>query len=334
MQESIECVRRRPGMYFGSTRERGVERFVYELVGNVLDCYLQKTATFVQVTLAGDKITVADDGPGFPFDQPSELEDMSLATYFLTHLHATRSVDNHAPHVHVKTMGFGLAPVNIASSRMVVRSWRSGSLWEQVFCQGVAQAPPTILDQGNGKGTHIEVTPDPELFGDVKPRPHIIRQVLLEKAHLFSGLKVGFNTEQFHALDGLKALGMLLLNSFHSLDYFYSSDPRRDDPFHAALESENIFIEAAALGDQENQKKMLKLSWVNGVKTLEGGSHEQGFKKALKDIGWRPKLFLIHVVMLEPEFAGPVRQKLDVPHVCKVVRNALKEPLRMYVNPE
>jgi DNA gyrase subunit B len=286
----VESIRRRPGMYLGNTRERGTEQFVYELVANVLDLYLINQATFVNVTLNGTTITVVDDGPGLPFDETSEEEGNNLVSHILTHLHSSPSFNNHAPHVHMAFQGIGLAPLNALSETLKVQSWRKGLLWEQRFSKGFAQSPATVIDKGNGRGTTIEIIPDPELFGGAKPRLDALRRVFFEIAHLFSGLKIGLQEERFHAPQGLKMFGqMMLANMLKSLT---------SEPFHTTLCHENVWIEAAVFSCK--QPLNLTFSWVNGIKTVEQGSHIQGFSQALKSVGWKPELSLIHVVMYDP----------------------------------
>ncbi|MCL1476018.1 ATP-binding protein [Argonema antarcticum] len=321
-EEIIKHIRYRPAMYFGSVGTRGVEQFVYELVSNVLDTYLANQATFVNVKLDGTTISVVDDGPGLPFDKPSDLERISLATKFLTHVHQIRSQDEHAPHVHMTTLGLGIAPLNVASVQLTVQSWRSGVLWEQHFARGVPESSATVVEQGNGRGTRIEVIPDPEIFGQAKPRLGVIRRSLFEAAHLFSGLRIGFDEERFYAPTGLQMLGFMLLDSLS-----VSTNPNTL-PFHVSLRYENVFIEAAIFGEKRSPTRTF--SWVNGARTPDGGSHVKGLFQVLKEVGWKPALSLIHVVMFEPEFAGPMRTKLDVPHIGEVMKNALREPLHQY----
>jgi DNA gyrase subunit B len=103
---SIEGVRKRPRMYFGSTDSSGMELFIYELVANVLDAYLAGMVTFVSVDLDSNTITIVDDGQGLPFDLPSDIAGISLATKSLTTLHFTGTEDGHAPHVQVMWMAF------------------------------------------------------------------------------------------------------------------------------------------------------------------------------------------------------------------------------------
>lgn len=321
-EKEVQAIRRRPSMYFGSIGTRGVEHFVYELVSNVLDAFLVNQATFVNVELNEAVISVTDDGLGLPFDEPSNENGVSLATKFLTRIHSTRSYDEHAPHVHMTRLGIGLAPLNAASSQLTVRSWRSGALWEQRFMRGFAVSSATIIEQGNGRGTTIEVIPDPELFGQAKPRLGVIRRALFETAHLYTGFKIGFNEERFHAPKGLQMLGFMLLDPL-SLD----NDPHTP-PFHITLHYENVFIEAAAFGDGRSQRQIF--SWVNGTRTPAHGSHVEGFSQALKEVSWNPSLKLIHVIMYDPRFAGPTRNKLDVPHIQKVIQDVLRESLRQY----
>ncbi|ALF54179.1 hypothetical protein ACX27_17185 [Nostoc piscinale CENA21] len=314
--EEIQAIRRRPTMFFGSAGVQGTEQFVYELVANVLDAYLSKKATFVNVTLDGTTISVVDDGPGLPFDEPSDIEGISLATKLLTRIHLTRSFDEHTPHVHIVSRGVGLAPMNATSIQLKVQSWRSGMLWEQCFSKGIAQGSAKIIQQGDGRGTKIEVTPDPEVFRETQPRFGIIRRALFDTAHLFAGLKIGLNEERFYAPQGLKMLGYILLTR---------QTDANNEPFHVTLHHNNILIEAAAFGDRFSQNRIF--SWVNGARTPDEGSHVEGFRQALAEVNWEPALSLIHIVMYDPRFAGPTRGKLDVPHIKEVIQEALREPL-------
>ncbi|MBH8577132.1 hypothetical protein I8752_29970 [Nostocaceae cyanobacterium CENA369] len=320
-EKEVQAIRRRPGMYFGSTSTKGVEHFVYELVANVLDAFLVNQATFVNVEINEAVISVTDDGLGLPFDEPSDENAVSLATKFLTRIHSTPSRNEHAPHVHMTMLGIGLAPMNAASSQLTVRSWRSGALWEQRFSRGFTLGSATIIERGNGRGTNIEVIPDPEIFRQAKPRWGVIRRALFETAHLYSGFKIGFHQERFYAPKGLQMLGFMLLDPL-SLD----NEPNAV-PFHVTMHYENVFIEAAAFGDGPRTRMF---SWVNGARTPKHGSHVEGFSQALKEVDWNPSLGLIHIIMYDPRFAGPVRHQLDVPHIRKLVQDALRESLRQY----
>jgi DNA gyrase subunit B len=318
-------VRKKPGMYFGSTDARGMELFVYELVANVLDAYLAGMATFVSVDLDEHTITVVDDGQGLPFELPSDIEGVSLATKSLTTLHFTGTEDGHAPHVHLQyASGMGLAVLNAASSTMKIQSWRDGVLWEQRFCQGIAMDVPTIVEYGDRCGTRIEITPDPEIFKGAKLRSNIIRWHLFETAHLVKGIEIRFGRERFYAPEGL-----VQLLPFIDLDRSSLTATRL--PFHKTLKVEGVLIDAVA-SDRlaSNQPKIY--SWVNGGISELGGSHVDGFLAAIDELAWNPAVVLIHVVMFDPAYTGPTKAKLDVPTIAELVRSTLIKPLQDYLS--
>lgn len=320
-QEKIrENIYIRPGMFFGKTDERGVEQFIYELVANGIDRFVVGKATFIKVQLEGNTITVSDDGDGLPFDEQTGRK-RSLATQFLTEVHFTPSGDAHNPHIHLVGLGLGAACLNIASSFFEVESWRNGSLWRQTFVKGRPRQEATIIKKGTGKGTTIRLTPHFDIFGNCQPRTAVVRKVLFEVAHLFAGLKVHFQEECFFAPEGLKMLGSILIDRAVA----YEVDR---EPFYAKLKYEDIEIEAAAFDDNSTQEKIL--SWVNGVRTVDLGSHVAGFQAALHSINWNPQIIFIHVIMHNPCYAAPIKTKLDVPEVEKKIKQALKEPLQEY----
>jgi DNA gyrase subunit B len=322
---SIEGVRKRPGMYFGSIDSSGIELFIYELVGNVLDAYLAGMATFVSVDFDGNTITIVDDGQGLPFDLPSDIEGISLATKSLTTLHFTGTEDGHAPHVHVKyASGMGLAVLNATSSTMKIQSWRDGVRWEQRFCQGIALDAPMMIEYGNHRGTRIEVTPDPEIFKDAKLRSNIIRWHLFETAHLVKGIEIRFGRERFYAPEGL-----VQLLPFVDTNNSYLAANKL--PFHTTLKVDGVFIDAVACGQLPSKEPKI-YSWVNGGMSELGGSHVDGFLAALEELGWNPAVMMIHVIMFDPEFAGPTKAKLDVPRIVELVRSTLIQPLQEYLS--
>ncbi len=319
-------------MYFGNTSAQATEQFVYELVANVADCYLSGTATFVSVSIESGKITVMDDGPGLPFDIPSDLLGVSLATQFLTDLHFTGSNDGHAPHVHVRHFhGVGLAVLNFTSSQLKIQSWRTGVLWEQEFCQGVPLTPPQIIEPDTNIlstqcGTKIEITPDPEIFQGSQPRSNIVRWYLFETAHLVKGIEIRFQQERFYAPQGLVQL-LPFLQPDRSEPF--SPSLASDLPFQLTVEIEHISIDAVAQGITQQSTKIY--SWVNGGMMSQGGSHVDGFRQALLDVNWQPELVMIQVVIGEPAFAGPMKAKLAVPKVAQIVQDAVIEPLRQHL---
>ncbi len=331
----LEAIRKRPGMYFGTTGDKAIEQFVYELVSNVADCYLSSTATWVSVAIDEGTIIVSDDGPGLPFDVPSgDVTDMSMATKFLTTRHFTGSEDGHAPHIHVKHgMGVGLAILNICSSQLKVQSWRDGVLWEQEFSRGVPLYPARIVESEivnlkEQRGTKIEVTPDPEIFPAAHPRSDVVRWHLFETAHLVRGLEIRFQRERFYAPQGLLQL-LPFLGFIDRSDSFMRSNTSHR-PFQATVKSQDISIDAVAYGFSDSSQPHI-YSWVNGALSPAAGSHVTGFLEALAAVGWQPASLLIHVIMFDPEFAGPTRTQLAVPKIAEIVKEALIELLQQHL---
>ncbi len=330
----VEAVRKRPAMYFGSTDATAMAMFVYELVANVLDLYLAGTATFVRVSINdNNQITIVDDGMGLPFDLPSDIDEMSLATNFLSYLHFTGTVDIHAPHLHIKHgYGIGLAVLNAASCRLKIQSWRDGMLWEQRFERGIGLDKPKIIDRGTERGTRIEITPDPEIFKGAKLNFNAIRWSLFETAHLVKGIEIGFGQEIFYAPEGL-----VQLIPFVGIECDSSTYLR---PFYTTIETKEATIDVVACGSSPfatNSSSYLSKStkiraWVNGIVSIEGGSHVNGFLNALNDVEWHPELVMINAILLDPEFAGPTRSKLYLPRISKLVRSTLIEPLQQYLS--
>jgi DNA gyrase subunit B len=333
-----EGVRTRPAMYFGSVDSTGLSQFVWELVANVIDLYLVDRATLVQVEIDGGTISVSDDGPGLPFDELSEsAEGISRAEEYFTYFHTTRSQDNHAPHIHLISMGLGLSVLNSASSQVIVRSWRSGKLWEQRFARGKALGLAIILEEGEGRGTQLYVTPDPEIFGQAQLDLLSIRKTLLETSHLFSGLRIGWQAEWFHVPQewGLAMLGEMWSGEAPDVQVRISDRMESFVGFRLAIRHGDVLIEVALIGEQQllPSRRSSELttpqiiSWVNGSRTSEHGSHVAGLMDALGSVQWQPALSLIHVVMYDPAFAGPTRNQLDAPHIRQAVQEALRLPL-------
>lgn len=317
-------VRTRPGMYFGCTTERGVVHVVNELVANGIDLFLHGTARQVSVTTEDDTITYSDDGPGLPYDVRGP-GDRSLAEYYLTHHHTTPTADDHAPHIHlhVLSQGLGLMCVNAVCERLTVRTWRSDNLWEQHFARGLPVAPPQIIQRGSGKGTCITFRLDSEVFKAKLPCPRTMRRLIFDSAHLFPGITLALGREVFHAPNGLADLASL----------YYSQAAAQWQPpvpfaFHAR--HDDVEVNVGVIGESTGQPFFR--SWANGSRTELHGTHLDGLRDALRSVRWRPAVAMIHVVMQQPEFAGPTRARVANDKVRKIVRECLKPALREWKN--
>jgi DNA gyrase subunit B len=322
----LEAVRKRPGMYFGEMGVAAVKHVVSELVSNSIDEFLANRATEVRVKIVDNVIEVADDGAGLPFDVIGADGEESLATYRLLQMHFTRSADEHAPHIHTHgASGLGLAPVNYVSTSFKCQSWRNAKLWQQEFSNGCPLYPARIISEGEGRGTTITLTPNADILEADRPCLAAIRAELFQVAHLFPGLKVGFQDETFHAPCGLADLAYIELRETAMEEACWENKP----VFHLQTRHEDITIHAAALGGAETERDCAWHTWVNGSLTVLHGTHRDGFMDALTQVQWKPVIAMLHVVMHDPRYAGPTRDCMIVKavreKVCQGILPALTE---------
>ncbi len=316
-----EAVRKRPGMYFGTINSLAVNAAIYEAVANAVDQYLSGNATKLRVEVEDNIIRVIDDGPGLPFDRPATNCDCAnLAEHYFIHHHDSPTADNHAPHVHIIGGGLGLAVLNAASDRVTVKSSNGVNTFSQVFGKGRIISPCRFEKVKSASGTELEIVLDAELFQGFIPDLTAMRKTLFELSHFYPGLVVEFQQERFVASRGLLDLAYIQ----------YSNPPlawAQDPPVKYFLNTVNdgIQVQVAAIGDTENDT--IYKSWVNGVETVEGGTHVIGLNKAFKNVSWRPRVAFIHLIMHDPRFAGPSRDALRSPLVENAIEKMVTESL-------
>jgi len=322
LDDTRVSIRKRPGMYFGSTGSHGVLHAINELVSNGIDLFLNGSASRVGISFEGETISCTDDGPGLPYDLPGPGGD-TLAEHYLTHYHDTPTADSHAPHVHLISHGLGLMCVNAVSEFFEVRTWRSGRLWTQRFHEGLPVQRPQIAQQGPGKGTSLSFRLDSKVFSYKLPDRRMLRRMIFEAAHLFSGITLDLARETFFTTNGLADLAAL----------YYQSVPFEDPKsFSLSTLAGDVQIGVATIG--ESSSDATYRSWANGASTSLRGSHVDGLRDALRWAGFKPALGLIHVVMHHPEFAGPTRGCLNNPEVRTLVRERLKPALKSWLQKE
>lgn len=315
----VEAIRKRPGMYIGDPYEGGIEHLIYELVANSIDLFLSGKATKVHVAINGTEISVSDDGPGLPFDHV-EMNSVSKAVHWLTHLHDTPTADGHAPHVHLNATGVGLVLVNALSSSLTVVSHRNGTRWKQHFAKGeIVGAPEASVS--SAKGTSITFTADLDVLEASLPRMHVLRRRLFDVAHLFPGMKVQLGDETFHAPGGLADYVQFLASQ--NEDPCHASTPSR--LLHVRHESDELTVEAAAVG---SSAKCQWLSWCNGTGTRLHGTHVDGFRDALRRKDWTPAVAMISVIMKQPRFSAPMRSKVVNAELRGQVRRVVLEAMK------
>lgn len=315
----LTVIRKRPSMYIWSTGPRGIEHLVQEVVANSLDPFLAGHATEIRVHL-GDTLIVEDDGAGLPFDRNVAGGEQNLAEWLLTHIHTTKSADGHAPHVHLASQGVGVAVVNALSARFTVQSWRGGRMWEQGFVQGVPEGP-AVVTQSDGRGTRIEFEPDPVIFGSAVPSVERLRAILWDACHLFPGVQIGVNREVFYTPVGLADLAPILVGA----DTHYPDFQRNIRVDHPSFQ-----LDIAMLGKSAGETSWY--SWANGVRTWEHGTHVSAICAALAKARVNPRVALVHVIMREPEYAGPSHGRLNTPGLAQRIQTAVEVELHAPVS--
>ncbi len=294
--EGLEAVRRRPGMYIGTTGSRGLHHLVWEVVDNSVDEALAGRCSRIEVTLRADGgVSIADDGSGIPVDR-HEKEGRSALEVVLTVLHAGGKFDSQAYAVSGGLHGVGVSVVNALSERLVAEVRRDGGRYRQTFQRGVPDAPVERLgdaEPGAGTGTTISFWPDPEIFVEgVDFSAHTIARRLRDTAFLTAGLRIvliderpdedaehdGPRVREFHAPGGLRDF----------VDHIRTTKAK--DGLHPP-----IHFEAEEVGSAGAQSVEVALQWINDyndailsfantINTHEGGTHEEGFRTAITSV--------------------------------------------------
>lgn len=291
--EGVEAIRKNPGMYIGGTGLEGLHHLIWEVVDNSVDEALAGYCTRVEVTLLRDGgCRVRDDGRGIPVDRNPQLGDRPALEVVMTHLHSGAKFGSGTYKVSGGLHGVGLTAVNALSRRLEALVWRDGYEWRMTFEEG---KPVTSLEKGkraDQTGTEITFWPDPTLFPEVRFDLHRIEQRLRETAYLVRGLKIVLVDErespvlvkEYHFTGGIrefvaelnKAKGACHKNiceySARASDFLGASD----------LATGDAEVEVALQWSKEYSEAIL--SFANTINTPHGGSHEQGFKKALTTV--------------------------------------------------
>lgn len=288
--EGLEPVRKRPGMYIGSTGPTGLHHLIWEVVDNSVDEAMAGHCSRIDVTLLADGgCRVSDDGRGIPVGPHSQYPDRSAAELVLTTLHAGGKFGGSGYKVSGGLHGVGISVVNALSSRLMLEIDREGSHHVIEFTDGgVPRGPLTVTGPappGNGTphrtGTTVTFWPDPAVFEEVEFRAQTVTERLQIMAFLNRNLEIRFTDER--------------PNHRHQITYQYSGGIV-DFVRHLNATKEALFRKVAAYEQAEDTQEVdIALQWnsgfhesiysfANGISTTEGGMHEEGFKKALTNV--------------------------------------------------
>lgn len=277
--KGLDPVRKRPGMYIGSTDTRGLHHLVWEILDNAIDEVLAGAATLIQVTMNLDgSITIEDNGRGIPTGTNSVTKKSTIDTVF-TELHAGGKFDAGAYQVSGGLHGVGSSVVNALSSWMIVEVARDNKLYQSKYHQG-GKIQQSLLKIGTSKTTGTKVTfmPDKIIFHSIDFNYSIIRERIQESSFLFKGLKIILENKMTNTKDVFVATNGIL----EFLDFLNQDKSKIAKPIYIQAKDSQIEVEIAM--QYTNDASDVIVSFANSVKTIEGGSHELGFKVALTDV--------------------------------------------------
>lgn len=352
--KGLEAVRKRPGMYIGSTGPRGLHHLVYEIVDNSIDEALAGYCTHIEVEiLPGNIITVRDNGRGIPVDI-NEEEGLPAVTVVLTVLHAGGKFGGSGYKVSGGLHGVGSSVVNALSEWFEIEVSRQGHIYHQCFERGDVKSDLEIIGDTNETGTFIKFKADPEIFTETTEYDfETLQKRLREQAFLNAGLSISLTDKR----DEDNILNEVYcyeggIRSF--VDYINKSrglTPLHEDIMHFSVVDGDRSAEVAmSYNDGYNE---IILSFANDVRTIDGGTHEMGFKTALtrvfNDYGKKFNLIkdsdkklsgddvregltaVISVKLTEAQFEGQTKGKLGNTEITGLVSKMLYDKLMTYL---
>ena len=351
--EGLDPVRKRPGMYIGGVGSTGLHHLVWEILDNAVDEAMNGYASNIAVTLHEDgaSITVADDGRGIPVDKHPKTKKSALEVIFTT-LHAGGKFEAGNYKTAGGLHGVGASVVNALSKELVATVKRDGATWEQRFKQGVPVGSVKKLGAARGSGTTVFFRPDTTIFPKVEFDPDVIKERLEVSSYLHKGVRITFDDET----KGEKAV---FQHSEGLADYLKkiikerSAAPVHESPFTLARENDESGIRLdLALQWTESTDEHLR-SYVNGIPTGSGGTHENGFRaglgKAVRNFiethNLSPKgvtltaedireglVGVLSVFLQEPQFQGQTKDRLNNPEAMAAVDSQVRPGLEHWLN--
>ncbi len=347
--EGLEPVRKRPGMYIGGVDSAGLHHLVWEILDNSVDEAMNGYANRIDVTLHADgsTVTISDNGRGIPVDMHPKFKKSALEL-ILTTLHAGGKFEglnySHSGGLH----GVGASVVTALSDRLTARVRREGKEWEQSFIRGQSTAPLKQIGPIRGSGTTITFHPDAEIFPSITFKPTLIAERLETKSYLHKGLTLTFRNEatkeetKYHHEEGLRAYLTKLLTDGEKkavIPEVFSLEREEDPPLECVLTWTESPEESV-------------YTFVNGIPTVYGGTHEAGLKSAIVKAvrnyinvhDLTPKgltitaedtregiVAVLSLYLKEPQFQGQTKEKLGNPEVTAQVDGLLRSALENFL---
>ena len=355
--EGMEAVRKRPGMYIGSTDQRGLHHLIYEIVDNSVDEFMGGYCSSVKVTIQEDgSVLVADNGRGIPVDKHPTTGMTALETVMTT-LHAGGKFGGKAYAVSGGLHGVGASVVNALSKWVKVSVNRDSKIFQQEYSRGITQTEMTSEQDPEGKnnatGTTIEFMPDTEIFGDLVYDFAVLSNRFKEMAYLNKGLEISFKSdwhgsrwpsnEVTYYFDGGISSFVRGLNQKRGVVH--------EEPIYVEKDFEGTKVEVAL--QYNDSYSEFVYAFANCINTEDGGTHVTGFRSALtrvlNDFGRKSKLIkenepnlagedtregitaVISVKLKDPQFEGQTKNKLGNPEARTQVETVLGEALQIFL---
>ena len=347
--EGLEAVRKRPGMYIGSTSESGLHHLVYEIVDNSIDEALAGYCTDITVTInPGNTITVTDNGRGIPVDIQPQTGRPALEVVF-TVLHAGGKFGGGGYKVSGGLHGVGASVVNALSEWLEVQVHKNGEIYEMKFSRGKITQEMKVVGKTDHTGTTVTFKPDPEMFDTLEYNYDTLHTRMREEAFLNAGLRIqtvdlrpGQEKEDDMCYEG----GIREFVSFINKN----KTPVHEDVIYMAGAKEDSMAEVAM--QYNDGYSEIIVSFANNVHTPEGGMHEEGFKRALTNVlnayGKKTGLLknddkvsgddcregltcVISVKLTEAQFEGQTKAKLGNSEIRTLVNNVVSDKLETYL---
>lgn len=354
--EGLEPVRKRPGMYIGSTGPDGLHHLIWEVVDNSLDEAMGGYAHNIEIVLLPqNRVSTKDDGRGIPVEKHPQTKKSTLETVMTT-LHAGGKFGGDAYKVSGGLHGVGVSVVCALSDYMRTEVCRDGFLYAQEYSKGKVKTPVRKEGKCNQTGTTVIFSPDPEIFKETEFNKKRILSHLRQQAYLTKGVKIVFKDERdkenpeaycFYFEGGLEAYVKYLTENIV---------PRHNNIFYCAGEQDGIQVEAAFQYTEEFECS--EESFANNIHTGEGGMHLTGFRAALtrtlNDYARKNEFIkgaeetltgedvregltaVVSVKVREPQFEGQTKAKLGNPEVKPAVEQVVAEKLADFLerNPQ
>ncbi|MGM1045834.1 DNA topoisomerase IV subunit B [Paenibacillus uliginis N3/975] len=347
--EGLEAVRKRPGMYIGSTSAKGLHHLVWEVVDNSIDEAMAGICDHIEIVVHQDNsVTVVDNGRGIPVGENAKLKKSTLEVV-MTVLHAGGKFGGGGYKVSGGLHGVGVSVVNALSSKVVVQVRRDGQIYQQEYQRGVPQYDIKVVGETDDHGTTVTFLPDPEIFTETTEYDYnTLLTRVRELAFLNKGIALTLTDERTGASNYFKYEGGII----EYVKYLNEKkEALHEEPIYVEGSRDSIQVEVSLQYNDSYTENIY--SFANNINTHEGGTHESGFKSALtriiNDYARKTGMIkdnssnltgddvregltaIISVKIPEPQFEGQTKTKLGNSEVRGIVESLFAEKLQEFL---